>query len=287
MFYQLPPVGNKIYCSNQLRGNNCLDSFFSSDIHFFNSGAASLAAAVLAVVQYSNLDQPKILLPAYTCPELVSAILYAGAKPVLVDFVEDRPWMDLEDLSAKLTEQTCAVIAVSLFGVPERLAKIRQVLKGRSISVIEDSAQAFPEKEGLAGEQGDLVVYSFGRGKPVSVLGGGAVLVRNSKFDDRVASICHDAGKNDSSRVLSYLKIAVYNRLISPQLYWLLDMLPFTQLGATIYHPLSAIKKMDQSRLKILSDNIEKYWSRGRINQDFLMEGIANIENDSVIDLGW
>jgi len=285
MFYQLPPAGNRIDCRVQRGDKDRIADFFPADVHFFNSGAASLAAAVLAVVQHSGLEHPEVLLPAYACPELVSAVLYAGARPVLVDFAVDRPWMDLSVMAEKLTLQTCAVIAVNLFGIPERLGDIREVLQGRSIWLIEDSAQAFPEKESSYIERGDLTIYSFGRGKPVSVFGGGAVLAWNAEIGERVARIHNDVGQDESHRWVSRLKIEVYNHLISPRLYWLPDMLPFIQLGTTIYHPLSAIKQMDKFELDLLGKNIEEYWLRNRVAQNALMSRIADSGNDAVIDL--
>lgn len=286
MFYQLPPAGNTISCGDQHCDIDYIAELLPSNIYFFNSGAASLAAAIQATVQHSNVEQPEVLLPAYACPELVSAILFTGAKPVLVDLDEDRTWMDLTSLSAKLTRQTCAVIAVNLFGIPERLDKIRQVLHGRPISLIVDSAQAFPETKELLIEQGDLVIYSFGRGKPISVLGGGAVLAGNTELADQVARIYHSARANNSNSSLFRMKIKLYNHLISPRLYWLLNILPFTQLGATIYHPLSTLNKMDKSGLRLLKENIEMYWLRGQDQQNAITNGIANRGSNSIIDLG-
>ncbi len=284
-FYQLPPAGNKIISRHQRGGENHVNDFFPGDLFFFNSGAASLAVAVLVSIQHSKLKNPEVLLPAYACPELVSAVVFAGAKPILVDFSADRPWMDLDMISEKLTEQTCAVIAVSLFGIPERIGAIRKALQGHSALVIEDSAQAFPGKGEQPGVGADLVIYSFGRGKPVSVLGGGAVLTSNSELAEKVREVYCDVQPVESIKWRNQLKIRAYNRLLSPRLYWLPNMLPFINLGATVYHPLLEIKQMDPLGVEILGDNIAEYWRRGRMPQDLLMQGMAGCESDVVIDL--
>lgn len=285
IFYQLPPAGNKIIPHREHDGENRVNDCFPGDLFFFNSGAASLAVAVLVSIQHLKLEKPEVLLPAYACPELVSAVVFAGAKPILVDFSVDRPWMDLDVISEKLTEQTCAVIAVSLFGIPERIGAIRKELQGHSALVIEDSAQAFPDKGEQPGAGADLVIYSFGRGKPVSVLGGGAVLASNSALAEKVRQVYCDVQPLESIRWRSQLKILAYNRLLSPRLYWLPNMLPFISLGATVYHPLYEIKQMDLFGVEILGDNIAEYWRRDKMPQDLLMQGVAASESDAVIDL--
>lgn len=284
-FYQLPPAGNKIIPHHQDECEIHVNDCFQGELFFFNSGAASLAVAVLASIQHLKLEKPEVLLPAYACPELVSAVLYAGAKPILVDFSADCPWMDLDVISEKLTEQTCAVIAVSLFGIPERIGAIKKVLQGHSALVIKDSAQAFPEKGEQPESGADFVIYSFGRGKPVSVLGGGAVLISNSELAERVRLVHCDVQRVESVSWRNQLKIRAYNRLLSPRLYWLPNMLPFINLGATVYHPLLEIKQMDLFGVEILGDNIAEYWRRDKVAQDLLAQGVASRGSGVVVDL--
>ena len=64
------------------------------------------------------------------------------------------------------------------------MAVLRPLADAAGAVLIEDSAQAFPRDGGGDFWQGDLVVLSFGRGKPVSLLGGGAVLYRDERFGD-------------------------------------------------------------------------------------------------------
>lgn len=284
MFYRLPPAGNRIELSECHTDKWQLPEFLSSKSYFFDSGASSLAAALVAVIKRSKIPAPEVLMPAYVCPEVVSAILYAGGKPVLVDFEVDRAQMSLEALSRALTANSCAVVAVNLFGIPERLSEIREVIAGHSsLCVVEDSAQAFPEGDEQGGDHGDLVVYSFGRGKPVSVLGGGAVIVRDDAYEEGVASVFRDSPSKDPNEWLVRLKIFCYNRFISPRVYWLPEMLPFMKLGETIYHPLHEITRMDEFRLGLLGENIQCYWSRSRDVQDAITKEISECEK--VIDL--
>ena len=257
MFYHLPPVGNPVCLSKQ--PDLVLSSLFASyQTQFYASGTAALAAAITAAMKLKNGSGPEIILPAYGCPDLVSAVIYAGAKPVLVDLEADRPWFNLSQLASAITENTVAIVAVNLFGISERWTKLRELAKQSDIVLIEDSAQYFPGGDERQEWQGDFVVLSFGRGKPVSLLGGGAVLTA----DTSLYELLPKPQKNTASlsqRFIFGLKARLYNAMISPFVYWVPQALPFLHLGETRYHTLLDIKALDQVREKLLASNIMQY----------------------------
>ena len=289
MFYQLPPVGNPITLSvNQA---SSLPSFLSPEQSFFyQSGTAALAAAILAArksrkdKRQDNKRLHEVIFPAYGCPDLVSAAVYAGVKPVLVDLEVSRPWYDLAGLAQAITENTVAIVGVNLFGLAERWPQLRQLADLHDIVLIEDSAQYFPG----AGEEskwyGDLVVFSFGRGKPVSLLGGGAVVSKDkAPFDLLPGPVSGDVCWKD--KMVFNLKVWLYNTMISPDLYWLPQALPFLHLGETRYHTLHDIDALDQVRSELLATNIESYQCDIEVMQ--CKEKISSIltHQDKVVDL--
>ncbi|RKZ65668.1 MAG: hypothetical protein DRQ44_07780, partial [Gammaproteobacteria bacterium] len=103
MFYQLPPVGSPIVLDSS-KALADVAVFSSYQTQFYASGTAALAAALVAVLAKSQKSfksgQAEILLPAYGCPDLISAAVFAGVKPVLVDLEADRPWLDLPSLAS-------------------------------------------------------------------------------------------------------------------------------------------------------------------------------------------
>jgi len=200
----------------------------------------------------------EIVMPAYACPDLVSAVIFAGARPVLVDMEVGRPWFDLDAMKAVLNPRTAAIIGVNLFGISERWFELRALAKHAGVVLIEDSAQYFPgENEGVSW-QGDLVVLSFGRGKPVSLLGGGAVLSRNNMLCEYLP-VPDDSPAGMRQRLTYNLKVRAYNGLLSPWVYWLPLSLPFLHLGETCYHPLGGIGAMDAVRRGLLPANLARY----------------------------
>ncbi len=254
------------------------------DAFFFNSGAESLAAAILSTISYRGIDSPEVILSAYSCPELVSAILYAGAKPILVDLEYQRPWINISDLENKINKNTVAVIAVNLFGIAEQLEKISKICNKHEIILIEDSAQSFPRIIDDRFWKGDFIVLSFGRGKPISTLGGGALLCKNPALIKKLPEEKGNTEKGPMSEWVGYrLKIFLYNLLLHPGLYFIPNSLPFLKLGETRFKPLRSIKPMAEENRSILDANIDKYIkTRDNENQQWLFEIISE---SKLIDL--
>ncbi|MDH5710705.1 MAG: DegT/DnrJ/EryC1/StrS family aminotransferase [Gammaproteobacteria bacterium] len=286
MFYQLPPVGNPINLSSAGSDDMLLqltDSRYQP--HYYASGTAALAAAIIAAIKLKNVGRPEVILPAYGCPDLISAAVFAGAQPVLVDLEADCPWMNLAQLAEKTSEQTVAIIGVNLFGISERLSQLRILAERVGAVLIEDSAQAFPGSSGVCVWQGDLVILSFGRGKPVSLLGGGAVLCNKEKASySELTRLMPEGEMRARSNMLApvqfWLKAKLYNGMINPRLYWLPQSLPFLHLGETRYHPLSEIASMDKERLSRLATNIKAYQSNTVGVQNKLREILAQCDLD-------
>lgn len=293
MFYQLPPVGNPICLSRTDQPESLFQVFGNAyQAHYFASGTAALAAAITAAIRLKAVARPEVILPAYGCPDLISAAVFAGAKPVLVDIEANRPWMDLEQLPAKMSANTVAIIAVNLFGISERMEQLRPLAEQAGALLIEDSAQAFPGGNEKDIWQGDLVVLSFGRGKPVSLLGGGAVLYneeysRNSELVRLLPEGTRQAEGNIQKQIAFWLKAKLYNFMIKPRLYWLPLSLPFLHLGETHYHSLSSLKAIDRIKLSILPSNVKAYQDDSMNAQNKLYEMLSKFDsgNSGITDL--
>ena len=119
----------------------------------------------------------EVITVAHTFVGTVSAIVHAGAKPVLVDVREDYN-MDPSAFEAAITSRTKAVIPVHLNGRVCEMDRIMAVAQKHGLVVIEDAAQAlgaaFAGKR--AGSFGLAGCFSFYPFKALGGLGdGGAV----------------------------------------------------------------------------------------------------------------
>lgn len=212
------------------------------DIVFTQSGTASLALALRLVASKVDPGRRKVLLPAYGCPDLVSAVCFNGLESELVDTASDSPFMSLERLRAQVDDSVLAVVGAHFLGLAEDIAGIEAACAGHGITVIEDSAQRVPG----AGDMpplGQCVVMSFGRGKPAGALGGGALLWRRESSPFGAAELGLEAAS--PSRISTSLKRIAYNQAIGPLAFGIVSRLPGLELGVTRYKPLDSIRRLE------------------------------------------
>jgi len=211
------------------------------DSVFVNSGTAALSLAVkLSVDSKQRPQNPEVIIPAYGCPDLVAAVVAQGARPVLVDLAEGRSWMDLEAVENAVTDNTVGIIAVGFLGIPERLFALRRIADKTGVTLIEDSAQVFPPSSsgnGLA----DYVILSFGRGKPINLMGGGALLIRKDRAPESADVLAVLPEVEVSANSAWLLRRWLFNLLLTRSLYGLIERIPFLAIGQTVFYPLACI----------------------------------------------
>jgi len=278
----LRPVGNRISLKSHKFDSH---QFAPFKISFFQSGTSALAAAILASIKVKGYqaEQAEVILPAYGCPDIISATILAGAKPVLVDFEENLPWMSLQQLKKKISDNTVAVIAINFLGIPERMTELKQILQPLKITLIEDSAQGFPIQDANRYWQGDINIVSFGRGKPVNLLGGGAVFCMQEDLNQALPKFTVEQ-ESLSASMKYQLKIFIYNLTINPILYALLVRLPGLKIGQTLFKPPQNIEAISKSNLDRLSTNLELYRQQNGIAQH-INHGLISLHQHQLTDL--
>lgn len=274
----LRPVGNRIARSEDTDSPAVEALAEGYRVLHLSSGTAALASAIRMACKRAGVSTPEVILPAYGCPDLVAAAVYAGARPMLADLRQDSPEYDLDSVAGLLSPNTAAIVAVTFLGVRPDHGRLRTIIGQRNIVLIEDSAQWFPRAPAQR-FFGDYVVLSFGRGKPVNVLGGGALLV-SAAMESPPAPPSRAAG----AALADSAQVAIYNTLIHPRVYGIAERLPFLGIGLTRYHALDEIAGMPPSHRKRLPANVRRYVSRKLDVQDKWREALARVGPD-VIDL--
>jgi len=255
----LRPVGNRINSAVSHVGNMPYSPYYS---HFYNSGTTSLAAAIIAAHKLkSNIAKPEVMIPAYGCPDLVSAIICAGAIPILVDIENKSPQLSLKELSNSITDKTIAIVAVRFFGIPERNKELSKIAKENNILLIDDSAQGFPVSDMSSYWYGDFIIISLGRGKPINLLGGGAVLTNNADLMNLLLKPS-EIKLSLQHKIQYKLKIFLYNQTIRPLTYGLISLIPGIEFGQTVYKPLKKIEGINDATKPLLKSNLNSYSSR-------------------------
>jgi dTDP-4-amino-4,6-dideoxygalactose transaminase len=115
-------------------------------------------------------------------------ISQAGARPVFVD-VDEYFTIDVEQIEARITPRTRAIIPVHLYGQPANMTRIMEIARKHSLRVIEDCAQAhYAEWRGQrVGTFGDAATFSFYPGKNLGAYGdAGAVVTGDADLASRM-----------------------------------------------------------------------------------------------------
>jgi dTDP-4-amino-4,6-dideoxygalactose transaminase len=112
----------------------------------------------------------------------VSAITFAGAKPVFVDIDEDYQLMDSSKIEKAITKNTKAIIPVHLYGQCADMDAIMKIARKYKLIVIEDACQAHGAqyKGKKAGAMGDFGAFSFYPSKNLGAYGDGGIITTNN-----------------------------------------------------------------------------------------------------------
>lgn len=253
----LSPAGNKISLEQKPEAFDYTIEGYG--VTWVDSGTSALALALLdAKAKTPHIKFPKVIVPGYCCPDLVAAAVYAGVKPLVVDICIDDASYDLDVLAtAVLDENVIAVIAINFLGIKERLSEIKQLLLNKPIKLIEDNAQWFPTSKDEHKFLGDYLLFSFGRGKPLSLLGGGVLFAK-----DALIVLQAVLDKPNPRSFSQNLKTHLYNFLLHPHLYCYLNRAPFLHLGETHYHQHHEIVGIGDLQKEIFLANLERYEQR-------------------------
>jgi dTDP-4-amino-4,6-dideoxygalactose transaminase len=141
-----------------------------------NSGTSALHLALLAAGVGSG---DEVITVAMTFVATVAAILYTGARPILVDIDPESLTMDPSKLEAAITSRTKAIVPVHLYGRMAEMHAILAVAKRHSLVVIEDAAQAHGAAYAgrKAGTIGTIGCFSFYPGKNLGAYGEAGAVV--------------------------------------------------------------------------------------------------------------
>lgn len=145
----------------------------------------------------------EVIVPAFTWIATANVVLYCGAKPVFVDVNRETFNIDIDQVSAKITQQTKAIIPVHLFGLCADMDALASVAPG--IPLVEDAACAAGSayKNKPAGSLGIAGAFSFHPRKSITTGEGGMITTNDDELADRIRTLRnHGASVSEEQRHL-------------------------------------------------------------------------------------
>ncbi len=145
-------------------------------------GVANGTDALVLVLDAMGIGPgDEVICPAFTFFATAESIARRGATPVFAEVDPATMNLDPEDVAARITPRTKAIMPVHLFGRPAPLAELAAL----GLPLVEDAAQAFGSPD-IAGH-GVASTFSFYPTKNLFGLGdGGLVAVRDEELGERI-----------------------------------------------------------------------------------------------------
>lgn len=154
----------------------------------------------LALVSVGIGPGDEVLIPTFTMMATAFAVVYTGARPVLVD-AEPETWnIDTVKIEEKITDKTRAILPVHIYGHPCDMGPIMEVAQKHNLYVIEDAAEAHgAEYKGRkAGGIGHVNCFSFYANKIITTGEGGMVVTNDEGIAEkarRLKDLAHSPEK--------------------------------------------------------------------------------------------
>lgn len=140
----------------------------------------------------------EVITTAFTFFATAEAIVRCGAVPVFADIDPDTFNLNPDEVEAKVTARTKAILPVHIFGQPADMDALQLIAERHNLLIIEDACQAIGAayKGRPVGSIGDVGCISFFPTKNLGGYGdGGIVVTNNEELADRIRLLCHHGSR--------------------------------------------------------------------------------------------
>ena len=150
-----------------------------------SNGTAALHTAIAAA---GIGPGDEVLVTPMTFAASANCILYQGGKPIFVDIDPDTLLIDPDQVRAKITKDTKAIVSVDYAGNPCPYDELLEIAHERDLILISDACHALgAEYNGKnVGALADLTALSFHPVKHITTGEGGMVLTQNDELEAKM-----------------------------------------------------------------------------------------------------
>jgi perosamine synthetase len=142
-------------------------------------------AIFLALKQFVNDKDNKVIVPSYVCTALLNAVYMTGSKPRIVDVDTIDFNIAQNQINEAIDDSVKAIIVPHIHGIP---AIIDRKQWRKDIGVIEDCATALGSQlyNKPVGQLGDVSIFSFYATKFITTGQGGMILTNNENIAKKI-----------------------------------------------------------------------------------------------------
>ena len=157
-----------------------------------NAGSAALICGLIGAGVGPG---DEVIVPAYTWNATANAVVAARGIPVLAE-VDESLTLDPEDVRAKITSKTKAILPVHMRGAPADMDGLTALRSEHGLVLIEDVCQAAGAtyRERLLGTFGDAGAFSLQFNKIITTGEGGVMITNRDDLYDLAIDVHDCAG---------------------------------------------------------------------------------------------
>ncbi len=129
----------------------------------------------------------EVLVPVFTCTATNIPLLYIGCKIKFIDICPETLNVSVDDIKAKISSKTKAIVCVDYGGVPCDYENLNLIAKKFGIPLISDAAHSlgsiYAGKN--SGQLADFTIFSFQAIKTLTTGDGGMVSIKNTELVEK------------------------------------------------------------------------------------------------------
>jgi dTDP-4-amino-4,6-dideoxygalactose transaminase len=256
--------------------------------HLFLVSSGRAALTVLLEAMQADSERREVVIPAYTCFSVPSAVARAGLTIRLCDVDPETLDLDLNALVRLDLTRVLAIVPSGLYGLPGELTEVEMIARAFGACLIDDAAQCLGATKDArqCGTFGDAGFYSLGRGKGITTMGGGILVTDRDdlarRIDEGVRRLPRPSAREVCTAVGSSL---IYSGMLRPSRYWMVDRIPFLSLGASYFEPDFAMTQLSSYQRRLAEQVlplVDSYNKVRRDHADHLRSGLQGAEGISV-----
>ncbi len=249
---------------------------------FVSSGRAALAILLKELCRHS--DRREVVIPAYTCFSVPSAIARSGLTIRLCDVDPKTLDLDLNALLRLDLNKVLCIVPSGLYGLPADLAGMEGIARTAGSFLVDDAAQCLGATRAgqRCGSFGDAGFFSLGRGKGITTMGGGILVTSRQDLAEGIARTVRELPLPSVSAIgVAIGSALVYSTMLQPSRYWLVDHVPFLDLGVSRFEPDFTIARLSAYQTRLagqLFPRVAVYNAIRRHHAEQLRAGIDGVE---------